>query len=154
LLSRFIKAGRERLALFDDFRETASKTTAASRAKLDRDIAKARRETVSDLTDLAVACNVLTGKWMLFPMPGEVNEVWGKVARATAAGALGMAAKVDTRTERGKERLICVYTKDFRDKEDVARVLGRLRELGLVQPDVGRQIYYKTGEFSLPRLAE
>jgi hypothetical protein len=58
---------------------------------------------------------------------------------------LGTVAKVETRVESGKARLVCVYTRDFRDKEDVARVLGRMRELELVRPG-GRQIYYKSGE--------
>ena len=40
---------------------------------------------------------------MLFPEPGRVNEVWGKVARATAAGELGVGAKVETRVRADKE---------------------------------------------------
>ena len=110
-----------------------------------RDVAKERREAVDDLKELAAACNVLSGKWMLFPEPGSVNEVWGKVARATANGELGTAAKAETRVDSEKERLICVYTKDFRDKNDVARVLSRMRELELVRPG-GRYIYYKSGQ--------
>lgn len=109
-----------------------------------RDLAQERRSAVADLLELAAACGVVEGKWMLFPEPGRVNEVWAKVARATAADELGVAAKVETRVTVGKERLICVYTRDFRDKDDVARVLGRLAQLELVRPG-GRQIYYKTG---------
>ncbi len=86
---------------------------------------------------------------MLFPAPGDVNEVWAKVAHATAEGGLGISAKVETRVEADKARLVCVYTRDFRDKGDVARVLRRLGELELVRPSGpglgGRQIYYKCG---------
>jgi GT2 family glycosyltransferase len=85
---------------------------------------------------------------MLFCSPGEVNEVWGIVARATANNELGIAAKVAPRPENEdprKDRLVCIYTPDFRDKEDIARVLQRLRELKLVEAR-GRPIYYKPGK--------
>ncbi|KAK3320079.1 hypothetical protein B0T19DRAFT_280299 [Cercophora scortea] len=109
-----------------------------------RAIAKQREDTVQSLHDLAVECNLLSGKWMLFPQPGDVDAVWARVARATANNELGQMAKVATRTANSAEpRLICVYTKDYRDKEDVARVLRRLRELGLVR-DGEKRIYYKT----------
>ncbi|KAL2263311.1 hypothetical protein VTK26DRAFT_7294 [Humicola hyalothermophila] len=147
-LTCFLKGGRERLAHFSDFEQTASAAAAASRsatarAIVSQDVDKERREAVADLQRLAVACGVLTGKWMLFPEPGNVNEVWGKVARATAGGELGVGAKVATRVDPEKARLICIYTRDFRDKDDVARVLNRMRELELVRPGE-RQIYYKT----------
>ncbi|KAL2194581.1 hypothetical protein P885DRAFT_80269 [Corynascus similis CBS 632.67] len=146
-LTRFRKGGEERLALFSEFYKmaTASGARAAGRSlmALRRDISEERRETVADLRELAVACNVVMGKWMLFPEPGYVNEVWAKIANATANGELGIAAKVDTRVRANKERLVCVYTQDFRDKDDVARVLNRMRELELVMPG-GKQIYYKS----------
>ncbi len=118
----------------------------ATQAKLARDQSLARREAVADLAELAGACGVVAGKWMLFPSPGDVNEVWAKVARATGEGSLGISAKVETRVEAHKARLVCVYTRDWRDKGDVARVLKRLGELELVRPGPGRgQIYYKCG---------
>jgi hypothetical protein len=148
-LTQFRRGGEERLALFTEFEKMAtaagaSKTSGRSITALKRDVAGARREAVEDLRRLAGACNVVTGKWMLFPEPGSVNEVWGKVAAATADGGLGVGAKVETRVQSAKERLICVYTRDFRDKDDVARVLNRMRESELVRPG-GRQIYYKSG---------
>lgn len=85
---------------------------------------------------------------MLFPEVGQVNEVWSTIAHATARNELGILAKVETKgSDEKKERLICVYTYDFRDKDDVARVLNRLRQLELVRTG-GRQLYYKSGEFS------
>ncbi|KAL2135692.1 hypothetical protein VTI74DRAFT_7373 [Chaetomium olivicolor] len=156
-LAQFREGGQARLQLFSDFEKmalaTAGRTSAADRgeagstAMLRRDVAKERRETVEDLKELAGACNIVTGKWMLFPERGNVNEVWGKVATATADGELGVGAKVETRVESGKERLVCVYTRDFRDKKDVVRVLGRMRQLELVRPGE-RQIYYKSGKLS------
>lgn len=94
--------------MFTDFSQTATAAAAASgsataRTVVSRDVARDRKEAVEDLKRLAAACGVLTGKWMLFPEPGRVNEVWGKVARATAAGELGVGAKVETRVSADKE---------------------------------------------------
>ena len=84
---------------------------------------------------------------MIFCPPAEVNEVWEIVARATARNELGIAAKVAPKPDDEdprKDRLICIYTTDFRDMDDVGRVLRKLRELRLVEAK-GRLIYYKPG---------
>lgn len=72
--------------------------------------------------------------------------VWSVVARATANNELGIAAKVapDDGDDR-KPRLICVYTKDFNDMDDVARVIKKMRDLKLVEPR--KAIYYKCGMY-------
>ena len=91
---------------------------------------------------------------MLFPMADDVNRFWSLVATATAAGELGHAAKVaaDDGSGNASARLICVYTEDFSDKEDVKRVLGRLVDMGLVtrKGPMGedRGIYYKADAFT------
>ncbi len=144
-LGQFRQGGAERLALLTAFQTMAS-AAAAPAGRVARDVGRARREAVADLTALAGACGMVSGKWMLFPEPGHVNEVWGRVARATAEGSLGDCAKVETRVTADKERLVCVYTRDFRDKDDVARVLRRMAELELVRPG-GRLIYYKSGKW-------
>lgn len=89
---------------------------------------------------------------MLFVDPALVDDVWATVARATVRNELGIAAKVAPRGEgRGssKERLICIYTYDFSDQQDLGRVLGRLRELELVRAGPGRKpIYYKADAYT------
>ncbi|KAL8870015.1 MAG: hypothetical protein Q9174_003841 [Haloplaca sp. 1 TL-2023] len=84
-----------------------------------------------------------SGKWMLFPYPDDVNACWATVAHATVNRELGIAAKVAPDAGEGDrgQRLICIYTKDFSDLDDVKRVLERLAELGMVKK--GRDIYYK-----------
>ncbi|KAK1826854.1 hypothetical protein QBC39DRAFT_315996 [Podospora conica] len=142
----FISGGTERLRLLSDFISmTQAKNAAKSPFAGRQQIGKERAAAAQDLRDLAVECGVVCGKWMLFPEPGAVNRVWGAVAQATANGELGPESKVDTRKpgDDGKERLICVYTRDFRDKDDVARVLNRLRRMELVR-DGGKQIYWKS----------
>lgn len=85
---------------------------------------------------------------MIFCNPKDVNATWETVARATANNELGIAAKVAPYPEGGllpeRERLICVYTKDFRDRRDVGRVIQKLRELRLVESR-GKRLYYKPG---------
>lgn len=87
---------------------------------------------------------------MLFCDPAEVNSVWGVIARATALNELGIAAKVAPREgegDRRKLRLICVYTKDFADMEDVTRVARKMQNLGLINLK-DSPIYYKCGKFT------
>lgn len=71
--------------------------------------------------------------------------MWAKVVRATANNELGIAAKISPREDPDRHRLVCVYTRDFNDKDDVARVLKRLKELDLVRQ---KQICYKTGRYT------
>lgn len=102
-----------------------------------------------DIVKLARTKNLMNGKWMLFPSPSHVDAVWAKVARATDAGELGIGAKVATARDddrSGKSRLICIYTIDFSDEEDVKRVLRKLSELGLVKRDQG--IFYKCDAYT------
>lgn len=147
----FKQEGFERLRQFGDFMQATKEKHAAERSstQYNRKTKAERIAVVADLKNLAVASGMLSGKWMLFPKPGEVNRVWGVVAHATANGELGPAANVSTRNaaQPEEQRLICVYTKDFRDKVDVARVLRRLRQLGLAS-EGSKKIYYKSGQFS------
>ncbi|KAF3035669.1 hypothetical protein E8E12_003898 [Didymella heteroderae] len=97
------------------------------------------------LTKLAVETGVLSGKWMLFPKEQEVNRTWRTVVEAVITDRLGPITKVAP--DDGKdERLICVYTKDFRDEEDVLRVLKELEVMDLLGG--GRNIYYKSDAFT------
>lgn len=90
---------------------------------------------------------------MLFPPPEDVNGVWQLVAHATAEGQLGSSAKVatDSGLDAGRPRLVCVYTEDFSNEEDVKRVLRKLVEMGLVnRKEAGgaaQGLYYKCGMF-------
>jgi hypothetical protein len=84
------------------------------------------------------------GKWMVFVPTANVDRAWAKIQKATLDGRLGDVAKVATtypsplRRSPG-EHVICVYTLDYTDKVDVARVLAGLRELGFTQ-----RLSYKT----------
>ncbi|KAL2752202.1 hypothetical protein ACRALDRAFT_1078234 [Sodiomyces alcalophilus JCM 7366] len=146
--ARLIKGGTERLHLLTSFMEAARNTTRSS-SRIQKEINEEKRHAVTDILMLAHACKVKAGKWMLFCQPQEVNRIWGMVAKATANNELGIAAKVAPRPGDGERRarLICVYTADFNDLEDVARVLRRLQELGIADVN-GRAIYYKPDAFT------
>lgn len=83
---------------------------------------------------------------MLFPALGSLDKVWKAVVEATADNRLGPLAKVATDDGKPTERLICVYTKDFRDTDDVRRVLKELVSMSLVKSE--RTIYYKTDAYT------
>lgn len=83
---------------------------------------------------------------MIFCETDEVDTIWTTVARATASNELGIAAKVATRGYDTREpRLVCIYTKDFTDMDDVARIVSKMRDLGLINMR-GKPIYYKCGK--------
>lgn len=88
--------------------------------------------------------NEFVGKWMEFVYLKNVDEVWAKIEDATRMGRLGIAAKVATSRPNPNQirddlRLVCVYTCDWRVREDVLRVRKALRDCGIV-----RKISYKT----------
>ncbi|KAH8726504.1 hypothetical protein GQ44DRAFT_705741 [Phaeosphaeriaceae sp. PMI808] len=98
------------------------------------------------ITDLAVECGVLTGKWMLFPKLENVTRVWKIVVQGVIDNRLGPTAKVAPDEGKSGDRLICIYTRDLRDEDDVRRVLSELDTMGLLTS--GRSIYYKSDAFT------
>lgn len=93
--------------------------------------------------------SVRSGKWMLFIPDTEINEAWDIIRTAVEEGKLGDTAKVATaklnpNAQDRHIKLICVYTYDAGDKEDVVRVLQTLRDLGFSQG-----LAYKTDEATL-----
>jgi hypothetical protein len=83
---------------------------------------------------------------MLFIPAVNVDRIWKIIAGATIAGDLGISAKVaphdkDEDPQSRRARLICIYTKDFSDIEDVVRVRRELKKLGMVE--TREKIYYK-----------
>ncbi|KAF1937858.1 DUF1917-domain-containing protein [Clathrospora elynae] len=97
------------------------------------------------IVDVAMDTHVISGKWMLFPNSTDVTRVWRQVVTGVIDNRLGTTCKVAT--DDGKdERLICVYTKDFQDADDVLRVLYELNTMGLLNS--GKSIYYKPDAYT------
>lgn len=130
------------------------------KSSMTKQLASTRQEVEKALLKAARDTGVLYGKWMLFPPAEDVNRVWRMVVEGTAAGKLGCAAKVACLLEGeagDRQRLICIYTYDFGDADDVKRVLQGIVRLGLVNKSgsLGKGpfghdtwIYYKCGESS------
>jgi hypothetical protein len=74
------------------------------------------------------------GKWLIFVDRDKVDEAWRVIRDETIAGRLGISTKVSTAKpnpdSRDDRKVIFVYTRDWRDEDDVMRVRERLRELG------------------------
>lgn len=90
-----------------------------------------------------------SGKWLIFVVHENVNEVWAKIKDAVEEGKLGDSAKVATAKPNplaGKSdaKVICVYTYDWTDEKDVKRIREELRKLGITN-----KIPYKADEDTL-----
>ena len=84
------------------------------------------------------------GKWLLFIPLSEIDAAWTKVESDIKLGNLSFSAKVSTAKRNPNAvdpdtKVICVYTPDSFDVQDVMRVRSRLRALGFT-----RKIPYKT----------
>jgi len=87
---------------------------------------------------------------MLFPLEDEVSRTWRLVCEAVVDGRLGHTAKIATEAsarDGSSRRLICIYTKDFSDRDDVKSVLMEMVNVGLC-PGEGNGIYYKCDAFT------
>src|SRR2546425_12674646 len=85
-----------------------------------------------------------SGKWLLFVPNQDIDAGWTRVKEATKAGRLGGDSKVSTAKPNPNavdpsHRVICVYTYDSEDEDDVMRVREELRRLGFTD-----KIPYKT----------
>lgn len=147
--------GTELLESFDTQKENIENSMAGKpKGTITRKITPLRSKLKLDLLTTAKEKSCTTGKWMLFPSPDHVNAVWSLIATATANDELGIAAKVATAmgNDPDKARLICVYTEDFGDKDDVKRVVERLYAMGLCSRSGGtgeaRVVYYKADVYT------
>lgn len=77
------------------------------------------------------------GKWLLFAGESQIEQAWETIADATESGRLGGESKRSRKPTRDAY-VICVYTLDYRDLGEVARVLTVLRQLGF-----NTRIFYK-----------
>jgi len=116
-------------------------------AVITRKLYPARIKFKEDIINLSKDSGMLCGKWMLFPYEDDATSVWKRVVAGVIEGKLGTAAKIATDDEGKGTRLICVYTRDFSDVEDVKRVVQQLQKMGLL-PTEGRSIYYKSDAYT------
>ena len=150
----FIARGQELLEEYDSLKAGIEASMAGkAKATITRKLTPHRKKLELDLLAAAKEKGCITGKWMLFPNPEDVNHAWKLVATATANNELGLAAKVAAdEGDPTKARLICAYTDNFEDKADVKRVLQKLIDMGLCNRNgalaEGRAIYYKADAYT------
>lgn len=89
------------------------------------------------------------GKWCIFVSPSDVDEEWSKISDAIENNQL-MCAKVSTALRSiGRDgHVICVYTRDWADRQDLMRAREVLRSLGFVK-ELGykRDIDTRSGKY-------
>lgn len=106
---------------------------------------RAQPDTYPELTDRS-------GKWMIFVAPAGVDAVWARIRKFTIEGRLGGEAKVSSALARDAyhgtkptaEHVICVYTYDALDRDDVFRVRDALGMMGFTGA-----LSYKTDQTTL-----
>jgi len=90
--------------------------------------------TPENIDKIALNKGPLSGKWLVFERESDINHIWMKIAKATIKDELSIASKVSTElTSKGKSYVICVYTSDYFEVEDVFRVRRKLSELEIKQ---------------------
>jgi len=98
--------------------------------------------------------DVLTGKWLLYRKDFPATDaLWPLLKVALFSGLLGVSMKTSTPKQSkddDDETVTCVYTKDWRDIEDIRRVLVGLRE---VTRWPNEKLYYKPDEMTLMGLS-
>lgn len=98
----------------------------------------------------------MTGKWCIFVSPADVDSAWAKIKDAVEGDKL-LCAKVSTtlRSMGRDTHVICVYTRNWADRQDllrareVLRSLGFLEELGYKRDIDTRNGNYGIGEWHL-----
>lgn len=99
------------------------------------------------------------GKWLIYISCRHVDYCWSRVRDATEAGTLGISAKISTDWGKGhdlvgmiseglggwRDHVVCVYTADWQDRADVARVGRRLAEVDAVRTQT---LLYKPDAFT------
>ncbi|KAK3753414.1 hypothetical protein QZH41_011970 [Actinostola sp. cb2023] len=102
---------------------------------------RSKKFTAETLKNLAVKYKFTSGKWMIFASREQIDDLWFTVAKAVVANKLGHVADVSTTKTPETDHVICTFTKDFTDENDVQRVKKGLRDVGIqvalkYKPDV------------------
>ncbi|MFX0210139.1 MAG: putative phosphothreonine lyase domain-containing protein [Candidatus Hodarchaeota archaeon] len=113
---------------------------------------------VEAIDKLAVKSGIRVGKWLVYKERSDIDRFWEIIAKATINGILGNSAKVSTKQLGSDRHVICIYTDDYLDLDDVNRVRDELDTLGFTErlcykPDIYTYlgIYYRTTPLSACR---
>ncbi|XP_065917216.1 uncharacterized protein [Dysidea avara] len=117
------------------------------------DLLETSQVTEDKIREIAKATNFTSGKWLIRRPRDKIDETWKLIAEATVAGRLGHLAKVSTtkpsQRQSDNTHVICIYTEDYTNVEDVMRIRRELRSMGInellrYKPDIYTifDIYY------------
>ncbi|XP_070622646.1 UPF0696 protein C11orf68 homolog [Erythrolamprus reginae] len=101
-----------------------------------------RRVTFESIKELAMNRRVLTGKWLMHLDSGfKVDHAWCGIARAVLEGRVGVAKVSPCCPDSDRKHVICVYTDDFTNEEEVLVADSVIRATGVkcllsYKPDV------------------
>lgn len=98
------------------------------------------------------------GKWLVRMNCPYVEDYWGMIRDATEEGSLGIGSKISTDwgmrqdpSGSWRNHVVCVYTADWTQQEDVLRVAQRLHAIGAVKKMI---LLYKPDLFTRNGLYE
>ncbi|KAF2134827.1 DUF1917-domain-containing protein [Dothidotthia symphoricarpi CBS 119687] len=130
-------------------RDTQNNNAGTAKGAVTRRLNQESKTLQQNLTELAVETGVLSGKWMLFLKLEDITRVWKKIVDAVINNRLGPIVKIAPEDGNPDERLVCIYTRDFRQEEDVLRVLRVLQELvAMGLTGSGKPLYYKSDAYT------
>jgi len=85
------------------------------------------------IDEIASKTGLVSGKWLIFVQREYVDEVWEKIEKMAEQEEI-WSAKVSTSSHpssKAGEHVICVYTKNYLDKQDVMEARETLRKIGI-----------------------
>jgi len=100
--------------------------------------------TIENIDKIASEQKELVGKWLIHDNEPDIDDTWFLIGSATIKGILGSASKVSTALSRKKQYVICIYTENYLDVDDIMRVRFSLFDLGFQ-----RVLYYKPDIYTL-----
>jgi len=78
------------------------------------------------------------GKWLIHATRERIDNLWQLIALATEEGYLGSFSKVSTAslpdTAKTGIHVICIYTYNCNDRDDIMRVRTALHEMNILHP--------------------
>jgi hypothetical protein len=88
-------------------------------------------------TKVGFHSNEISGKWCIFSTESTINKKWESIKNLIDSGDI-IHAKVSTKrylpNSRSKKYIVCVYTNNFNDLEDLVRTRELLRGIGFKRP--------------------
>lgn len=97
----------------------------------------------NDINNIAEKYNILSGKWLIYEKTSNIDKLWANISINCVKGFLGPTVKVSPKCNYNDEHVICVFTKNYLDKENVYNIRDVLKKNG-----INNKISYKPDIFT------